>query len=284
MNININGLSIGTTREIVLRPPVKGLAMAPIRTSSGNFSGRDGGYVSAQFFAPREIVIDGVVSGLTCNEAFAVRCSMLDKLPIRQSLPLRVNTDDGRSYAADVYLLDFQMDYSTPRYAPFQMSLLAPDPYFYDPGTSGDPNSGYINQTVYKIIGGGYINPYILPVIWDPGTTPTIINNPTDLYIYPQIILNGQFTNPQILNVTTGQKVKLNVTTTSGDKIIIDMKERTVTLNGGSILPFRTSDSSWWALVPGNNTIQLTSDSGADNTQATIRYRLAYTGVFGALC
>lgn len=287
MNVSINNLNIGDeSTSIDLLPPVQGLAAPPIRTSSGNFSGRDGGWLSTQYYAPREIVINGMIRGTSCSNAESLRCSLLSSLPIRESLPFVFTTMTGADFYTDVYFINMQMDIVATKYAPFQLTLLAPDPYFYRVGSGSgttDP-TGWFTDTLYRIIGGGYVTPYELPVDWAPGSTPTVINNTNDIDVYPQIILEGAFTNPRITNETTGEYIEITATTTSTDTIIIDMYARTVTLNGGSILGSLLIGSSFWSLEPGSNSIALTTDSGSDEDEATIRYRIPLTGVFEGLC
>lgn len=260
-----------------LEPPVKGLGKPSVRTSSGNYSGKDGGWISGQFYSTRQIVITGSFTARSCALLEAKKQELLDALPIRTLIPMFVTTFTGKIYYADVYFIDLQMDIEDNIYAPFQLTLLAPDPYLYDAGDGIDPDSGYITQTIYKLTGGGYVLPYILPVIWETGSTPTSVNNTSDIYIYPEITFTGKFTNPIITNNTTGQFIQIGVTTTVGDVIVIDMKNRTVTLNGGSILPYKTG--SWWGLQPDINMIQFTTGSGGDDCCAQLKYRIAYEGI-----
>lgn len=263
--------------DTILLPVVQGLSKPKVRVSAGDYSGRDGGWLSGQLFKSREIVIQGEFNEGNCADLQLMREALEDALPIRQSIPFFVTNFVGATYYADVYFVDLQMDISDKFSAPFQLTLLAPDPYLYDAGDGIDPDSGYITEVIYKIVGGGYVTPYILPVTWDPGSTPTIVDNTSDVYIFPEIVLTGQFTNPRITNNTTGQFIELGVTTTTGDVIEIDMKNRTVTLNGGSILPTKTG--TWWGLQSGENAIELTTDSGSDAMSGIIRYRIAYEGI-----
>lgn len=268
-NLVLSQKEIGTS--------VKGLGSPSVRTSSGNYSGKDGGWISGQFYSTRQIVITGEFNSRNCSNLEAKKQEIITSLPIRTLIPMFITSFSGKVYYADVYFIDLQMDIEGSTFAPFQLTLLAPDPYLYDAGDGIDPDSGYITQTIYKLVGGGYVTPYILPVVWDSGSTPTSIDNTSDIYIYPIITLNGTFTNPIITNNTTGQFIQIGITTTIGDEIIIDMKNRTVILNGGSILPYKTG--SWWGLQTGINMVQLTSGSGGDNTEATLKYRIAYEGM-----
>ena len=273
-SVVLDGYGLG---GIYLAPPIQGLGIPPIRTADGQYSGRDGGWVASQFFSSREIVINGYLYGRDCEEADELRCQITNSLPIRQSIPFVFVSQTGQRYYADTYLRNLDFDIVSKIYARFTITLVAPDPYLYDGGTDDDPGNGWIEQPIYKIIGGGYVTPYVLPVPWAASTQPTIINNPNDVLIYPQIVLEGAFTNPQIINETTGQIIGANMTTTTGDVIVFDLKERTVTLNGGSVLPFMTG--SWWPLVQGDNYISLMSYGGSDDDEGIIRYRIAYTGV-----
>lgn len=277
-SVVLDGQGIG---GMDLMPPLQGLSIPPIRTADGQYSGRDGGWVASQFYSSREIVINGSIYGSGCEQLDELRCELINSLPIRQSIPFVYVSQTGQRYLADTYLRNLDFDIISKVYATFTITLVAPDPYLYDGGTDDNPGDGWIEQQIYKIIGGGYVTPYVLPVEWAASTQPAIVNNPNDVLIYPQIVLEGTFTNPQIINETTGQFIGANITTTAGDVIVFDLKERTVTLNGGSVLPAMTG--SWWPLVRGDNYISLMSYGGSDDDEGTIRYRIAYTGV-GAGC
>ena len=271
--LNLNNFYIGKERDVVLQAPLDGLTLPNIRTSTGDYSGRSGGWVDGQFYSKREIVIRGVLKGNYMNRLN----EMQNKLPLNQMIPLFIHTRYG-NYLTEVYTLDLKTEFDSWGFMRFEITLVAPEPYLYSAGDGIDPDSGWINFVIQKAVGGGYITPYILPVVWEAGTQPNIINN-VGAEVLPQIILNGKWTNPVITNVTTNKFIKLNLTSAVGDKIIIDMRERTITLNGGSILPYRDSDSDWWAIANGLNVIEVTSSSQTDTSEAIIRYREQYLGI-----
>jgi len=252
MQVKIGGV---TLKSHEITSPIEGLSKPKIRSSIGNFSGKDGGWLSSQFYSYREVVINCVINRRNCLDLDTERETLLSNLPIRQPLPFFITTYGGKTYYADVYVIDVQSSYESPLQAEYQITLVAPDPYLYDAGDGVDPDSGFIIQNVNKLVGGGYTFPYILPVEWGIGSTPTSVDNTSGVYIYPIITLNGKFTNPVIRNNTTGYQIELDITTGITDEIIIDMKNRTVTLNGGSILPFKSG--SWWGLQDGVNMIQM---------------------------
>lgn len=280
MRFVLNGLPLGDGSKYHLESPITGLDKAPIRMGAGDWSGRDGGYVSSQFYSSRVIVISGFYVSATCEEADDMRQSLSEYLPIRQSIPMFVTSFSGRQYFAQTYLQDFKMDMIASKHGKFQITLVAPDPFLYDAGNGVDPDSGWNNLDVYKLIGGGYVTEYDMPVQWTPGTTPTIAVNNGDIAIYPQFKITGAVQNPRITNQTNNKFVQVNITTTSPtDELIIDMNQRTVTLNGGSVLSFRTLDSTWFGLEVGNNIVEYTSDGSSDVDFGTLRWRTAYQGV-----
>ena len=276
ISLEINNFKIGATASSLINTPIIGLTIPNVRTSSGDYSGRSGGWVDGQFYSKREIVIRGVLRG--CGQTVMDELNDLqNSLPINQLLPLFIRTKYG-NYLAEVYFTNLNIKFNSFKWLEYELTLVAPEPYLYSTGDGIDPDSGWINFVIQKAIGGGYITPYVLPVVWEAGTQPNIINN-VGAEVLPQIILNGKWTNPVITNLTTNKFIKLNLTSAVGDKIIIDMRERTITLNDGSILPYRDSNSDWWAIANGLNVIEVTSSSQTDTSEAIIRYREQYLGI-----
>jgi len=279
MQLKINGLTLGGSSKYQIQAPLSGLEKPPVRMGSGEWSGRDGGYVSSQFYGSRVITISGFYKAASCDEADELRSDMAEALAIRQSLPMFITTFGGKKLFTQTYLKDLKMDITSDIFGIYQITLVAPDPLLYDAGDGVDPDSGWQELPVYKLIGGGYVTAYELPVQWEPGTTPTVATNNGDTFIYPQFKSVGEVTNPRITNLTENKFVQVNVTTNSpDDEIIIDMGARTVTLNGGSILSFRTLDSQWWGLPTGNSVIQFESDGVDDVEVGTLRWRNAWQG------
>lgn len=248
---------------------IQGLSIPTIRTSSGDYAGTDGGYIDGQYYSSRTITIDGFIIGSSSIDLSQKRQALINALPIRQLLPVRISNDDGNTYYLEAYVTNFKMDFDAGVLGEFEITLTAPDPYIY--------LDNYIETEIFKIVGGGYVVPMIFPYIYEAGTNPVIINNTSNIYVYPIIELNGKFTNPKISNVVTGDYIKLTTSTSSGDLIEIDTKNRTVVLNGGSILPSKSG--SWINIAPGGNTFRLDSDSNDDNGTCFMKYRIGVLGI-----
>lgn len=256
---------------------VTGLGKADIRTSSFLFSGRSGGSVTDQLLGFRMIVITGKIGSIqSTRESHKADRDLLDAaLPVGDTFPIYITLFSGDTYRIDVNVTDFKMDYLQGGYmSEFMIQLTAGDPYFYSTD-GGDEQTAEVS----RVAEGGYVTPYILPVEWELGGAPTIVLNSGTANYYPVITLENEALNPVITNQATGESFGLDLTMLAGDVVVIDMYNRTVTLNGSDILGNKTDDSIWWALVPGNNPILLSTDTADDAVEATITWRNGVSGI-----
>jgi hypothetical protein len=279
MIISVNGLVLNDPNNpngIYLDEPIDGLGLPPIRTTSADYSGRDGGYVGSQFYSSRLITLTGFIFASTPTALEASRRALAAAVA-SPTVTLLITTNGGSQYLLNCNVSSLDMPIlRTFNKAAFNLTLIAPDPTIYD-----NSASGLMSVTVNPARGGGITWPIAwTPVVWAAGSLPTTIVITGNVTLYPVITLTDQMTNPTIMNQTTGQFFSLTGLTTSlGDRLVIDMKNRTVLLNGGSVLPFVTTTSSWWPLLPGNNTINLNTANSADTTVATVQWRSGYRGI-----
>lgn len=279
MIFKFNNIELSEASDFKITSPIVGLSTPDIRIGDGEWSGRDGGYISSQFYSARVIVLSGFYIGDTCEEADAMRKELAANLPIRVSIPLFITDWSGNRYITETYLRDLKMDMIASKHGVFQITLVCPDPLLYDAGDGINPDSGWQEQDVFKLIGGGYITEYDMPVQWTPGTQPAAIVNAGDSQVLPQIKISGSVTNPRITNLSANKFIQINIVTSASDEIIIDMHQRIILLNGSSILALRTTDSTWWGLNPGTNIISYESASDLDADSVVVRWRDGYAGI-----
>ena len=272
-------ITFGGKSKFQITPPLSGLTSPDIRTGDGLYAGVDGGYVSSQLYGFRNIVISGFYIGKTCQEADELRQQLMSELHIRYLYPIFITSFSGKHYFVEGYITDRRSDITNPTSGEFQITIHCPDPIIYDGGDGIASDSAWFEQTFYKEQPGGFNIEYQVPVQWVGGQMATNIENLGTVAAYPIITLSGKFTNPKITNLTTNEFIELERTTTASDTIVIDMKERIITLNGVSIASSRTIDSSWWTLLQGNNKIVLETDNSSDNNFGTIKYKVGYLGV-----
>lgn len=257
---------------------VSGLGIADIRTSSFLFSGRSGGVVTDQLLGFRIISITGKIGqiGGSRVQQQADRSALIAALPIGTTIPVYITTFSGDTYRIDCNVTDAKVEFVQGGYiSDFLIQLTAGDPLFYSTD-GGDEQTATVNLQAQT---GGYVTPYDLPVDWAEGAQPTIVNNSGNATVFPVIELHDEAHDPRITNQTTGETFGLDISTADGDVIVIDMQNRTITLNGSNIMGNRTDDSTWWGLTPGNNSIVLTSDTSDDEVYAELTWRNGVTGI-----
>ena len=259
----------------------EGLTSPEIRTASNNYAGLDGGYVSAQLFGMREITIDGFYVGNTCAEAQDLRLGLMNNLGVRYLFPIRITTFDNRNYYCEGYITEVKSNMDTKFSAEFEISVLCPDPLIYDGGDGKTVDSAWMEQLVYREIPGGFTIKYQVPVPWNAGSPNTLIRNMGTFDAYPIFTLRGIYHNPEIINLTTGKMIKLIYDNPmAGDEIVVDMKERVITRNGTSIMASRTTDSSWFPLIKGDNKLLLiTDDSKNDAQYVSCKWKNGFMGI-----
>ena len=276
MIVTLNGYEINTTAHGVwLDTEIDGLDLPDIRTSSGNYAGRNGGYIGGQFYSARSISLQGAVVSSDVATVEAVRQAFQSAIA-GFDVTMTILTNAGASYVIYAQLVDFDMP--TPRdlfHHDWKLELQAPDPTIYD-NTSG----GALSASIARVVSGGYSYPVTYPVTYAAGTPPTTVTNGGTIEVYPVVTLNNIMTNPVVANLTTNQLFGLSPLTTSvGDKVVIDMLQHTVTLNGSSIFGLRTPSSEWWPLDVGSNTISLTTSSGSDTVTGSVSWRSGYQAI-----
>lgn len=280
MNISINELltlSADANGGNFIIQNVTGLGSADIRSSSFLFSGRSGGMVTDQLYGFRQINITGKIGSNTMTHAQHKldRAALQDALPIGETIPIYITIFSGETYRIDCNVTDLKLEYKQRgMMSDFLIQLTAGDPFFYSTD-GGDEQTAHIT----RVTQGGYVTPYDLPVDWASGSSPTVVNNDGEAVYMPRIEIHDQADNPVITNQTTGERFELDINLVDGDEVIIDMAQRTVTLNGASIIGNKTDDSTWWGLQVGPNSIVLDSSSGSDTVTADIYWRNGVRGI-----
>lgn len=276
MIVKLNDFELNSrTSKFYLDEDVQGLDLPEIRTSSGVYSGRDGGYIGAQFYGMRQISLVGRVFGDDIVDIEAKRRQLQDVLR-NKAIEMRVLTNAGQAYLIYCNVLKFDMPIKrTVNIAPYKIELLAADPIIYD-----DTAGGELTATLNKVLGGGYTTPVVYPVLWQAGAQPTTVNNGGNTAVKPTLTITGSAHNPVIYNNTVGKLIRLeNFTMSASDTLVIDMRARTVLLNGGSVFHKVSPDSQFWGLDVGDNALLLDTTDGNDTATALIKWRSGYIGI-----
>lgn len=167
------------------------------------------------------------------------------------------------------------------------ISLLCPDPYFYDVEYSRATVSTWIPDFEFphefQADGEELGHKIDSRIVHIEGTSP----NPVGMII--NIMANGQVTNPIIVKLTSGERIKLGdsihpFSMQYGDlvRIITEDGRKNVTLiRDGieeSINQYMSEDSEFFQITYGNNAIGYDAGDGVGNISLEILYRNRYEG------
>ena len=267
--------------RVYLDEPITGLELPGVRTSRGNRAGQSGSYIGAQFDDARFITLNGHIYSSNVVEAKQKRREIQEALPLYpETITVRIQDDDGRTYELTAHYVDFKMPINRSRFRhQFKIDLEAPDPLIYDT-TAG----AALNASIQKAIPGGFqfstTTPQFDSFYFSEAQSISVVNNSSPNVAYPVITIPGKLTDPVITNVETGESFSLEGYAVDSSAVtVIDMANHTVTLNGGNAFGYVPLGAQWWGLEPGDNTIDFTSGSGSDVTSGAMTWRPGYRGI-----
>lgn len=254
---------------------VEGISKAPYRHSVTKLAGVRGSQYNRSLMDARAIVLEWEI----------MESSMSDYLLERESIFDAFNPDDGEGTLliernfTEYYEIDCVPN-DTPSVpdraaamttARAQTRLIANDP-------------AILSQTVVTVstitapAGGGFLFDATFDIIFEETSSGsrTLTNN-GNIDTYPNMTLVDVLTNPLIRNQTTGAVLQLNYTSALGDVIEIDMKARTIILNGvTSLIDSVVDGTDFWALEQGDNIVTLATGSTSDTGYMNIEYQHAW--------
>lgn len=247
----------------------------------------DGGTYQSSLIKPRAISLTVGARGtddhiLTRNAFFTL---FQEKMPGR----LSVHDIDGESKQTrviDYYVENVASD-ALNSMRTYTISLKCPDPYFYDPEDEfvrmATWASGFKFAHAFTSAGeelGARLKAKSMNIRNDTGADATGLT--------VEIAVKGSATNPSITRVESGERIKLGtslktLTLKYGDLITITTgqnNKHTFLTRGGvrkEINQYLTSDTVFFTLHSGDNTIGYDADTGIDSLSVTVGYRMRYT-------
>ncbi len=264
----------------ILQTPITGLDSPEVRMNYYSRPGQDGGSVSSMFYDKRTITLTGIIYASdpvafeNARKALSTACAITKDsngypTPTRVTLTTLANTN----LFFDAYITRPIFDYQDPNFSKFMITMTVPNSFLMGA-------TQIVSSAITRATGGGFILPVILPITSSAGTGgSTIVTNSGTAPAYPTLTLTGPLTNPYIANSTAGKYMQLNYTIPSGQTVVIDMYNKTITLNGSSsLLSTKATGSDWWSIVPGANTITLTTGASGDTGNVVVAFYNAYLG------
>lgn len=163
---------------------------------------------------------------------------------------------------------------------PFQKFMITwkcPDPYWKDPQEVSRALRAYE---------GKFSFPFKFPVQFGISGDTTMLFNEGDTEAPVTIDIQGPVTNPQVINKTTGQYIRINRSLSADEVLHIDTNDQNkrveIYRNGETIekaIGYLDHHSDFWKLDVGANEVQYIADAGDANAIVAIAWRNHYVGV-----
>jgi hypothetical protein len=251
-----------------------GLDNAPYRVTSRAREGSDGGFLDATFEDMRIVTVEGIAYNCDYGDLDILKANFA---PSAVAKPFYVYLDGIGQRV--VFCKSLGIRFATDQAArlqtfPFQVQLQAEDPTIW-----GDPASTVSTGLVGTFGGFGFNLSFNFGFGTTVGTAGSASaynsgNKPADA----TITITGPVINPTVVHDTLGYALALNYSLVAGDTLTINLRNRTVILNGTanrrSVL---LGTSRWFLLQPGSNPILFLGTAGVGGTpNMTVTYRSAY--------
>lgn len=275
MRVYLDDFELNNAENLMyLDEPIEGVSGLPnIRSATGVNQGRDGSWVSRQLYEGRYISFQGRIFGGEPIDVENKRRELVSVLQ-RKKLKLRIITYAGMEFVTEVFVMANQMPINRElNIVKWKIDLLSEDPLFYD------NSAGELLATVGKVMDGGFDIPFDIPFNISAGGEPSVVTNSGNETVYPIITISTPATNPKLINRATNEFMQVMTTVLDGDKLIIDMRNKTITHNGLNIYSLQRDGSTFFGLVPGVNVMEIQSDIASENSKAEVRYQSGFLGI-----
>ena len=275
MRVYLDDFELNNAENLMyLDEPIEGVSGLPnIRSATGVNQGRDGSWVSRQLYEGRYISFQGRIFGGEPIDVENKRRELVSVLQ-RKKLKLRIITYAGMEFITEVFVMANQMPINRElNIVKWKIDLLSEDPLFYD------NSAGELLATIGKVMDGGFDIPFDIPFNISAGGEPSVVTNSGNETVYPIITISTPATNPKLINRATNEFMQVMTTVLEGDKLIIDMRNKTITHNGLNIYSLQRDGSTFFGLVPGVNVMEIQSDIASENSKAEVRYQSGFLGI-----
>ncbi len=258
--ITSGSLALGSTNPYILRDISMGSPQAKIATNKAPY--QDGSTYIGSLFEETPLTIEGIISTTTFALLGSYRRAMEAVLNPKDGQML-VTVIDSATTRSILAVPDPGVSFPGgrargPLYQRFIISLLAPDPLWYDPTLQ--------TETVTE-------------------GTPVDCNNAGDEDTPVTILISGPTKDPIITNTTTGKAIQVNVTLLAGETLSIStgfgQKSITKTVAGvdtNVMQDLDATDRDFFWLERGVNSITIADDAVTD-VVADISWYNKYLGV-----
>lgn len=259
---------------------IQGLEMPIVRLPRYNLPGQSGAFISNALYGERSIKIKGLVNVNTNNMTtfLSNRRTVIDNLGFQYDINNRpvartmtIALIDGRILTTDIFIdTPLQMKFSENQvgYEDFLITAIAPDFRLY--------LETIMDTIPFPVIGGVPIpTPIPMSFSYTSGGILTV-DNIGVVDVFPIITFHAPLNIPYIINFTSGEFIELNYNVT-GDDVIIDCQNQTITQGGVDITGVQTSDSVFFTILQGLNDLGFNAIGGSGDCD--ISFTPAFLGI-----
>lgn len=277
---SLGSINISQSTPYVLQK-LDGISGLSVTVTSQSAPFQDGSTHISERFRDRSISITGVI----------VACSYEDLNTKKRALQRLFNPKykSNLRYKNETYEKDLEVwcsgvplfssvDKGT-YYQVFLVSLVAHNPFLLD--------TEYNSETLSIALASLQFPLYAEPTfeVETEGRNRTIVDNQGDVETPIEVMFTGPITNPELLNETTGEFIKVNKTLLANQTLTITTEKEKPTVifddGTGGVNAFGLIDleSTFWQIQVGENTISYDADAGVETANMILKYKQRFLGL-----
>lgn len=257
---------------------VSGLDSSPLRTTERQREGMDGGFIDAEFEQMRTIVIEGILYATVAGVESFLDSLKANYAPSTLPQPFYFLAEGSQERVIFCKSLGIRYDWETMRRtgrSSIQIQLKAEDPAIYGQSVLVSTSLGGSS------LGRGYNKAYNYGY-GGPGQTAgnLTISNTGNRNTFGILTITGPIQNPVLVHDGQNRSLDLDITLGANDYLDIDLRNKTVKLNGTANRRNKLkSTSRWFSFKPGDNVVRFLGTqhiAGPPNPSLQISTRSAY--------
>lgn len=275
--INANDEEFGISPPNYLLLNFDGFEQGQVDIQSSKAPYQDGETYIDNLFSKKIITLEIALFGKNQQEVLDRRLIISRMFNTRLGVgKLRFAQVEGSTYDIDVITKSITFGKGTKYHNVAIIELIAHNPFWYDPTQIENIMIGF---------SGGFSFPFIIPFNLGTVGSQIEVTNAGSVETPVMIYFYGEVVNPRIQNLTTDEEISIVQTVDDGEILIINTafgEKSAMILSGGEYVnafEYVDPDSTFWKLLPGNNTLKYTVDSEGQNAQCRIYYYNLYSGV-----
>lgn len=271
MKIIFNSITF-ENRPTILHDNTVGLGTPPAQSVTQKTIYQDGSKFLRSFYDNRKITFMFTVTAASNAAMNTVKNNLYNKLnPKQGELEMTVELNQTLYITAVCDgIVPLSGESRGNYWQTYQISFTCHDPFFHDAESS----------QLFTPFTGGFSFPFSFPFSLGTPAASQTLTNAGDTSTPVRIVLVGSLKEAIIKNETTEESIYLTEDIDPGETVTIDTRLKTVTSSvKGNVFSYISSDTTFWELQPGNNTVSYKTSTNILGSSCTIYWNDRYTGL-----